>query len=366
MALVTLPTPIFWGTPLWLTTSNEAVTLDATGEYTAWIMRAPKTGTIDRLHFRANTITADGDGLRCRIETVDAATGLPSGTLWSGSSEVTIATTTASSWNRSGAGLAAAVTKNDWIAVLLMSPASGTTFNGNLNYGWRTAGAMPVGGALFGYSVQAIPTATKYGGTAQFVNSVILEYNDGTTPFLPGVFPYNTNTSRSFNSGSTPDERAALFTIPFGCRVVGLEGYVDSDEATDLVLYSGTTSLGSISLDKDIRMSTAIHHQAGLLATAVELTKDASYRFSYKPTTTTNITIYEHAIDTAIGGTRLRECAFGSGQSVKMSTRSDAGSWSDTDDAHYSFGLWIDQIDLGDASAAGIPASSFMNGVLQQ
>jgi hypothetical protein len=53
--------------------------IDATGEKYAAIIQIPKTGTISKIGFRTGTVTTS-QTLRGGIETVDAATGAPTGT----------------------------------------------------------------------------------------------------------------------------------------------------------------------------------------------------------------------------------------------------------------------------------------------
>lgn len=355
MALATMTPPMFLGPKVIRDTSATTITLDANGEYVAYILQAPKTGTIDRLHFYATTVTADGDGLRARIETVDGSTGNPSGTLVSGSAEVTIATTTANSWNRSGAGLGAAVTCGDYIAVKLLSPATGTTFNGVIRSAWTLVGpGMTQANQLFPYVVNAIPTATKASAAGMVF---ALEYDDGTTPFMEGAMPIASVTSTNFSNASTPDERGNLFQVPGPCRVVGAYHQVvptNVNAAYDVVLYSAADAeLASVSVDGDLlRLLAGPQSLVHLFPTPVELASGTNYRLVIRPTTAVAVSKVHMAIDTSAGGVRLREAVVG-GTSWKLTTRADAGAWTDTDDAISGIGAIVDQIDDGAGSGGG-------------
>src|SRR5688572_2287311 len=66
-----------------------SLTLDASGEKIGWVLQAAATGAIDAIWFRTGTVTT-GDTVDVRIETVDPSTGLPTGTLWSANTNVSV------------------------------------------------------------------------------------------------------------------------------------------------------------------------------------------------------------------------------------------------------------------------------------
>jgi hypothetical protein len=370
MTLQTLTPPIYVGPKVLRDTSATTYTLDANGEYAAWIIQAPKTGTIDRIHFRAEAVTANGDGLRCRIETVSASDGTPSGTLVGGSSEVTHTTTTATSWNRGTAGLGAAVTKGDMIAVKLMSPAAGTTFNGVVRGKLdnnKGPGVDP-GNLLVPYIVNAVPTATKVSPGAM---AFALEYDDGSIPYTESAIPASSAASTTFNSSSTPDERGNLFQVPAPMRVVGVYHQLvpgGASQTCDIVLYNAAGSaLGTISLDLDQYRAAAASSTLHYFATPISLDANTDYRLVLKPTVTSGMSATQYVLDTSAGTTALREAGVG-GTTWQLTTRSDAGAWSQTEDTIACLGLIVDQIDDGASGggSSGFPASSTLGGVLQR
>lgn len=353
--------PLYVGPKILRDATQTTQTLDATSEYVAWIIQAPKTGTIDRIHFYAGTVTANGDGLRCRIETVSASTGEPSGTLVAGSSEVTHTTTTANAWNRGTAGLNAAVTAGDFIAVIVRSPASGTTFNGVIRTKFSThKGPGPdSANLLFPYIVNALPTATK---DAPGAMCMALEYDDGTTPYIESAIPISSMTVTSFNSTSTPDERGNLFQLAARMRVVGVYHQLvpaGSSQSCDVVLYNAAGSaLATINLDCDIsRALASAQSYINFFPTPITLEPDTDYRLVLRPTVTSSMSMAHFVIDTSAGGIRLREATVGD-LSWKLTTRSDAGSWTNTDDSIACIGLIVDQLDdSGFPSAEQIAAA---------
>lgn len=356
MALQLITPPVYIGPKIFRDTQAVTATLDANGEYVAFIIQAPKTGTIARVHFHATTVTADGDGLRVRIETVGVTDGNPSGTLLGGSSEVTIATVTPNNWNRSGSGLSAAVTKGDIIAVKLMSPAAGTTFNGVIRstFSGYVGPSVTIGtNGLFPYIVNAVPTAAK-----AVPNGMIfaLEYDDGTTPYIEIAVPISSVVSTSFNNGSTPDERGNLFQVPVPCRVIGVHHQTlpgGTTQAYDLVLYDAASSaLATLSRDADIiRQIAGGQSEVALFPAPVSLAALTNYRLVAKPTVATSLSQTQHVIDTATGGTRLREAVIG-GTTWQLTTRTDGGAWTDTPDTIACLGLIVDQFDDGAGGGA--------------
>jgi hypothetical protein len=368
MTLQTITPPIYVGPKVLRDTSATTYTLDASGEYVAWIIQAPKTGTIDRIHFYAGTVTANGDGLRCRIETVSTTTNAPSGTLVGGSSEVTHTTTTANSWNRGTAGLGAAVTRGDLIAVKLLSPA-GTTFNGVIRAKFdnnKGPGVDPVN-LLVPFVVNALPAATAVSPGAM---TFALEYNDGSVPYIDAAIPASSVASTSFNSSSSPDERGNLFQVPVPMRVIGVYHQLvpgGANQTCDLVLYdNGDSAIGTISLDLDQYRAAAASSSTHYFSSAISLTANTNYRLVVKPTVTSGMSVTQYVLDTSAGTTALREAGM-SGTTWQLTTRADAGAWTETADTIACIGLIVDQIDDGaGGGTTGFPAASALGGVLQR
>jgi hypothetical protein len=361
MTLQLITPPLYVGPQITRDQNATSYTLDALSEYVAFVIQAPKAGTIDRIHFFAGTVTADGDGLRCRIETVSGTNGNPSGTLVGGSSEVTHVTTTANSWNRGTAGLNAVVTEGQDIAVKLSSPAAGTTFNGvirgNFN-GGKGPGVDPAN-LLAPYLVNAIPTATK---GAPSLMCFALEYDDGTCAFIDAAAPLSAVAGVSINTTTTPDERGNLFQVPVPIRARGVYHNVQGGLADfDVVIYDAANNvIASSSVDKDINRVLSIGSSVRRFTAGVSLAANTNYRVVLKPTTTTSITVYEMTVDTSLGGVRLRDAMCLS--SWKKTVRTDGATtggtlgdgWTQTDDSFLGLGLIVDQFDDG-ASAMSAP-----------
>lgn len=345
MAMQNLQSPIFYGAPMPDVMSSSTV-LDANGEYVAWVFEATATGTIDRVHFNCSAKTADGDGLRVRIETVSLTDGFPTGTLVGGSSEVTIATTS-TGWNRSGAGLNAAVTRGDVVAVKLLSPGTGTTFNGTIII--RTSGDVAIipshAASEFPYIVTATPAAAK---TQNYAGSIFaVEYSDGSFMNSPNILPLLSRTAASFGSDATPDERGVLFQLPFRARCMGAYMCGSFTTDTSIVLYDASSNaLATASRDGTINAAAGVNSVSFIFPSSVVLEPNTDYRIVCKPLASgTSVSLNRTVIDTAVGTTNLRQAFFGS--NWKQTTRTNGGAWTDVADTHEGLGLMLDQLDDG-------------------
>ena len=162
--------------------------------------------------------------------------------------------------------------------------------------------------------------------------------------------------STTYNSDSTPDERALEFTLPaaWGAtfQVVGIKAHITVPSAAKTVLiqlYDGTTMLQGVTWDADVVSGTAGRLLTKLFdeATLSTLTYGNTYRVGFAP----------QEVDTTFG---LRVGAnaaaadwqgWPGGASFALATRTDAGAW--TTDALSR--PWVDLIlkDITEPSGGG-------------
>jgi hypothetical protein len=166
-------------------------------------------------------------------------------------------------------------------------------------------------------------------------------------------FPVSATTTRTWNSGSTPDEYAAQFTVSASVTIDAIFAPVQTAGATsdfELVLYGDASTIRTCSRDA----STYASGSALPFICAIEqtvLTPGVTYRISIKPTTTNNVTTRAFTLPLAA----LRDVSQYS--TAWFSTdRTDAGSWSATSDTLlYYFGYRI-----ASAGGASSPGGSFV------
>lgn len=257
----------------------------ASGAY-ATVFQAPRTGNIRTFHYATGNVTT-GATIDVRAETVDPATGDPSGTLIatntngsqviaSGDDSVFFATTLTAD---------APVTIGDQIALVLQLPGGG----GSMSFGAFQLGSgsnLPYGDQL------QPPTWAKANNILCFA----AEYSDGIVVPIPGVLPPCTaQTTPNVNSGSTPNVYAMRFSSAIARRVVGAWTYFDTDGPCVVQLVStaynsgaGTGILAGNDIDPEIRRDNALNLRIALFPASFDLVPGTTYRLIQRPTTGTN------------------------------------------------------------------------------
>jgi hypothetical protein len=176
-----------------------------------------------------------------------------------------------------------------------------------------------------------------------------LEYDDATLAYTDTLLP-GFNASATLASNTTPDEVALYFRFPVGVTVGGAFVIIDLDAAADVVLYDtdGTTALATVSLDSDVRATTNVNGTMIVFPSEIDLTANAYYRLAIKPTTTT-----------AVGYRRMEVRAAGSfdmfdlGQNAHLSTRTDAGAWTETTTIRPRMSLLVTKVHDGSGGSTG-------------
>jgi len=344
MALVNIPYIYYpaWPGRALAAPSLIGLTIDAAGEKVGAVVQATATATIRKVGFRVHTVTSSGD-VNVRLETVDAATGLPTGTLLHASADVTV-TISSTGWKTAdfGSGNGGAVTRGSTIFAVVIQDDAASAPNIQISYyDDETLVAFP-------YVVSYI---SSWGKVTTGSPNIALEFADGTYMVLPtsGVLESSITTA-VFSNASTPDHRGLRFKNPFNCRVAGAWIWTDFDGNADIELYDsdGTTVLQTASIDDDVRNFTDGRVYPIWFDGSEELTIDTFYRVVVAPTTTTSVRYYEIGIDsTAIMDSRQ------GGQNFHATSKKDAG-WTDDTTAVPTIGLIIDQLDDGAGGGGGV------------
>lgn len=339
--------------------ANDKTLLDALNEAVYAIFQAPVDGDITHVSFQttAKVVGSNDWVITVGIQGVDATTGYPDGTyLNSGNAKVTI----------NAADLAA----NTTYTVALAASATVSRTNG-------TRYALVIAMTTYpGTGSIEITNSTPFGSLQRWVATpYLVTYVGGTTakntsqlPIMAvkigGVFyncmcdiprkPAGVYTKTT----STPDEIGNSFVMPWSCNADGVWCWIQQlTDNVDLVLYDGSdTVLQTISIDKDV---VAAGTAGGLFTfpSRQTLTKDATYRLSFKATTTTQWTgltklTYDNAdmVGMLPGGNTY----------IYGTQRTDAGSWIDLNSAgntyaRFPIGLILDGIDIPAGGTGGGP-----------
>lgn len=326
-------------------TAQVVRTLDAINERIATIFQIPADGTCVGCRVNTATVTT-GATVTVRLVTVDATTGEPTTTLYHANATASLViNNTDDDAELSVSWTGFTVTQGDVVALDIVAPGSGTF---DIDFvSWSTAIDFK-----FPYIAEFTGTWAK----DIEVLAVMLEYDSSVLHPTSGLAPYNSISNYNIDTGTTPDEVAAKFVIPFGARVVGFWATIERDGDVDVILRdSGDVALATLSIDKDIKFSGNDELQVWIFDTAVELTKDATYRLCFLPTSLTNIQIVSLV---ASGAAAL--VATETGENITTSTRVDAGAWTDLNE-HLSCGLLLDGIDIP-VGGAGMTVHPGMSG----
>lgn len=316
----------------WAMTGSSAFVLDAAGEQAAMIVQVPKTGNIAKVGFRTGAVTVT-DALAVNLETVNAATGAPTGTAYKGAAAGTVAVPAASTmYTVTLATPATGVVQGDTVAVVVSFPAY---VAGNLQV-WR-------GGAG---STAGLPYGNHYAAAtwSKVTNAPLcwLEYDDGSYSPILGVFPGNYADWAYKQDTAGADEYGLLFTAPCYMRVSGWWGNILPGAASEVVLYSGTTELTKAVLDNDITQETGVVNQMlGQFPTSVDLMAGQQYRITLRPSDgVANSNLYNLETPSAAA-----MAAMPMGTNAYATKRLNLGAWTDLPTYRPQLGVVASHVD---------------------
>lgn len=347
MAIVTVPTFVWPYTDVQRTINTAALSLAGATQRVAFLVEAPKSGTINSVAFRTNTVTT-GDTIRVSFQDVDLTTGNPDGTVdqfrahvVNSTDDNVVLTTGLITSDGTDLGSKRTVTRGDWFFVVF-------------DFSTYVAGNMQFQTNQFIVAMAQNNCATFNGTTwtkSSNAGAVMLIYDDSSSAFAITNQLVSNASSGTFASNSTPDERAAKFRLPISVQVGGVSLELDHDANADIVLYdsNGTTALGTITLDSDVRNTTSVARVSRFFSSPITLLANTFYYLAIKPTTTTAIGWREQ---TLASSAHLASTAGGADYFV--STRTDAGAWTDDQTRQPAISLLISGIDTGGGSG-GVP-----------
>lgn len=334
---------------------GTSVQLDAAGEYFGMVFRAPKTGNLDQIGVSVSAAIANPTG-NFTLETVDGATGLPSGTLLGATNNAKKnGVAMATNWTDSGAlDEVAAVTRGQLVAAKI-AYASGTSFN------CRVASGPPRGGA---YEVEF--TGGAGSRAANKHPAIAVRYDDGAYYLIPGSYPFITATSESFSSGSNPNHRGTVYTAQIPRRCIGAWYHHASAASADFDLIVATDAWdGTVDNDGTSNLAGAIDKDWWPTATmlyflstnSLALSAGSEYRSLLKPGAA-NAPL---AIATVNAAAILGQTP--GGVSYRYTTAQNptgASDWTETDTKIAWTGWWVDQHD--DGAGGGASGSGYSRG----
>lgn len=261
----------------------STLTIDASGEKAALVFQAPESAVIRTILFRTAVVTTGGT-VDVRVETVDATTGDPTGTLAGTNTNVSVAIASSDDNVVKTATLTAdaTLTRGTLYAVVIVAGSPG-----NINIATFDIEATAVG---FPYS--DLFTASWVKQPRRIL--VALLTNAGVGYQLPGVTLFDVLTERNYSNASTPDVWGIRFQVPFPCTVRGfwLTCELDGDATVKLYDSDGVTVLTSLALDTNQRTSTSELTNRYVFPADVSLAKDTYYYLGLEPSSATSVGFY--------------------------------------------------------------------------
>ena len=211
--------------------------------------------------------------------------------------------------------------------------------------------------------VSAKTTGTWAAPAGLFLPNVVITCDDGTLCTLKDTVPFDTLTTRTINTGTTPDEIGNVINIPFDCRTSGLWTNVDPDNEFELSLYSAPVtspvSEQAVTVDPN-QVLTNTGRSIHVPITAETLAAGSAYAVTVRPTTGSSVSVYEVTVNNAAhfafwpGGTAVYKC----------SRSDDTGVFATDTAARILCGISIDQLDDGTTATAGqLKTGEIVNGV---
>lgn len=194
MTLVTVPHSLF--PPMggfYGAAASSAFTFDGASDLLAVVFIIPKSGTVNNIHYRVSGVSSPSMTHRIGLQTVSATTGLPTGTLYSDCTAVTVAASGYSANTNYTAAINCAVTAGDLVA--LVFDLSAFT-SGSFTQAERT-GSICVGDVFSSAKSTNFPYTVynSSGSTAKSngirTNCWLLEYSSPSSEFVPIAGYYN-------------------------------------------------------------------------------------------------------------------------------------------------------------------------------
>lgn len=254
------------------TISSGTYRIDATGEYSALIFRAPKDGDLDRFDFNVATVTNSPDnGLVAGFEGVDGS-GLPDGTYLgaTANAKTTYAHTLTTGWKSTNFGEVATVTRGQLIAATLRIPSF--TASDDVTFSHSTYGTHS-----FPYGVT--------NGTKQATNLPIFipHYDSGyeyIASWLPGA---SASGAFAYNASFGEDEVGIAFSLPFDCTITKIFWSGERNAGGSYHLYqydAASTLLSDQTIDMDHFQSASAQSSEIVLDDPLLVTANQLYRIT--------------------------------------------------------------------------------------
>ena len=356
MAFVDVPGGFIYprfDTQQFVSSSNAgSYALDAASEEIAFVIVAPKTGTLDTIWFLQKAQTTIED-LHISFQNLDSSNE-PDNT----ADQYRVYTPTAPDIgvyvspglitdDGTDTGVKRSVTQGDRIAVVIK-------FNSAIGDIDIITGIHRGTSHEYGPFVMFTgDSGTTWGRpTLQWrIPAMMLEYETDGIVAVDGTWPVEeTRNTTTIDTASTPDELGLKFQVPFKCKVSGIQSGGPASDATLSLENAGGSVLGTAAtplMDPDTSPNnprlTWFEHAA------VELDADTNYYIVWSPThPTTTRSMYSYNLTDA-----SHRAGLAWGVTSSYNERTDGGAWSEDTTKTMLMALMISAVDDGAGGGGG-------------
>lgn len=321
------------GLPMYATATPPAfgsLALDQTTDQWESILQQRVADTITHVGFRYSLRTGTPPAYKASIQGVNTS-GNPDGTILGGGTPASHVftppadTTWDATWQWIALDNSIALTRGQFISIVV-AYSSGTVDGSNFS---------TLNNAMSGLQARAgFPYFISNNAGARTRSALwpIVAMKSASAVY---GFPIQTFTQTLFSSDSTPDEYALSFSLPAGSctsyQVAGVRFWTQVAAGKSLIvnLYTGTTVLQTVTLDSDdFSVNASADRSMEVWFTDSSLTTlspGTTYRVGLQPQqTTSNTTVM--TLDCAAAADLG---AYPGGTAWALSTRTDAGAWTD-------------------------------------
>jgi hypothetical protein len=315
-------------------------TLDAAAEYQAHVIQATEAMVISHVGFKLQTATGSPTA-DVRIETVDGATGVPTGTLWATDTNIVTGALT-TTFTAHALTASATIAKGQFFAVKIVY-ASGTSIVTNVVNSVASVVGLP-------YAITNV-TGSAVKGPPAGRNWAV---GSSATTWYPvrNFLPVASIAANAFNNTNSA-RRGVRFQVPFKCLASGFRYYcgtaVGDFDASIRDDAGNELSSSSTSFEGDNQAAAAAAMNEFYFDNGVILVPGVWYRLAIEPTTTTNCNMY-----TATLPSLNYRSAWPGGTNFFYTTFTSGGGWVDTaTDQVPLMDLLIRQLDDGVSGVIG-------------
>lgn len=324
--------------------SSSLYNINGVGEYVAWVFSMPETATISKCFWAIASATT---GCTClaRVETVDTATGLPTGTLaHANASQSVVIASGAANYEITFPGTFSL--SQGTIYALVIAQSSGT----------------PVAIQPASFSDDNSQTGLPYvvdfdaSAAARFTAALCVglgKSGGGGVPLIH-AWPISGVGMDFYQATDTPDTIGNSITTSAPMRVAGVWAWIDADSTGTIKLYAadGSTVLGSAAIDTNIPPSNSAYLNYCYFTTSIELPA-GTYYLAAEATGGANIGLAYCDFTSAdwLGASPM------GGDAVVYATctqtPANTASWTTTSTRQAFIGMIIDGIESGGGGGGG-------------